>query len=206
MQSDTSGLTIPELDLELAPGTLGGKYTTLEGILEDIRANLETANPFALGDSSDSETRIRFAEFMGKLTDLPKVEKPFTFILDDPLGNSYIYAELGPKDPNMNIEKYERTFEQNEELGLNDINVDNYLDDEEDKKILQQEIEKDKLENNAREEAERNNNSNNTATREEIADKDKIEHAKVFGKVGGKITKDLEELNTVNNDTDSKHK
>lgn len=29
-------------------------------------------------------------------------------------------------DPNMTIETYERTWEQNEELGLNDIQVEGY--------------------------------------------------------------------------------
>lgn len=34
-------------------------------------------------------------------------------------------------DPNMTVEDYERTFEQNEELGLNDINTENYAVEEE---------------------------------------------------------------------------
>ena len=29
-------------------------------------------------------------------------------------------------DPEMTIEKYERTFEQNEELGINDMKTENY--------------------------------------------------------------------------------
>ena len=55
------------------------------------------------------------------------VERPFTVVLDDPLSNSYlqnIYAL--DEDPNMTVELYDRTFEQNEELGLNDIRVENY--------------------------------------------------------------------------------
>lgn len=32
-------------------------------------------------------------------------------------------------DPNMTIEMYDRTFEQNEELGLNDIKVEGYEED-----------------------------------------------------------------------------
>lgn len=31
-----------------------------------------------------------------------------------------------PADPNMEVVDYERTFEQNEELGLNDINTEEY--------------------------------------------------------------------------------
>lgn len=40
-KSETAGLSIPELDLELNCGTLGGAYTTVEGILEKILFNLK---------------------------------------------------------------------------------------------------------------------------------------------------------------------
>ena len=59
-------------------------------------------------------------------------ERPFTIILDDPLANSYIQNLYAPDpDPNMTIEFYDRTFEQNEELGLNDIKVEGYEEDAE---------------------------------------------------------------------------
>jgi len=62
------------------------------------------------------------------------VERPFTIILDDPLANSYIQSLYAPDpDPNMTTETYERTFEQNEELGLNDITVEGYEEDAKDK-------------------------------------------------------------------------
>lgn len=58
---------------------------------------------------------------------LKQVEKPFTVILDDPLANSYLQNLYAPDpDPNMTIEIYERTWEQNEELGINDMKVENY--------------------------------------------------------------------------------
>ncbi len=60
------------------------------------------------------------------------VERPFTLILDDPLANSYVQNLYAPDpDPNMTVESYDRTWEQNEELGLNDIKVENYQEDEE---------------------------------------------------------------------------
>jgi zinc finger protein len=43
----------------------------------------------------------------------------YTIVLDDPCGNSYIEGAT-------DIVKYERSFEQNEELGLNDIKTENY--------------------------------------------------------------------------------
>jgi len=61
------------------------------------------------------------------------VMSPFTFVLDDPLGNSFIFSELGvDKDPKLKVEHYQRTHDQNEELGLNDLHVnpEEYLDAE----------------------------------------------------------------------------
>ena len=57
-------------------------------------------------------------------------EHPFTLILDDPLANSYLQNLYAPDpDPNMTIESYDRTWDQNEELGLNDMKVENYEED-----------------------------------------------------------------------------
>ena len=43
------------------PGTLGGVYTTVEGLLEKIESNLKDGIPFA-GDSIDSDFRNRIDE------------------------------------------------------------------------------------------------------------------------------------------------
>ena len=52
-------------------------------------------------------------------------------ILDDPLANSYLQNLYAPDpDPNMEIITYERTWQQNEELGLNDMKVENYSGDD----------------------------------------------------------------------------
>lgn len=57
-------------------------------------------------------------------------DRPFTVILDDPLANSYLQNLYAPDDdPNMTVETYERTFDQNEDLGLNDIKVEGYEED-----------------------------------------------------------------------------
>lgn len=48
-----------------------------------------------------------------------------TIVLDDPLAASYIQNIYAPDpDPNMKIDYYDRSWEQNEEFGLNDIQVD----------------------------------------------------------------------------------
>jgi zinc finger protein len=43
-------ITIPELELELQHGTLGGVFSTMEGLMQKIYNNLSDDNSFA-GDS-----------------------------------------------------------------------------------------------------------------------------------------------------------
>ena len=55
------------------------------------------------------------------------VEMPFTVILDDPMANSFVQSLYAPDpDPQLSEESYDRSHEQNEELGLNDIQTENY--------------------------------------------------------------------------------
>jgi zinc finger protein len=58
-------------------------------------------------------------------------EIPFTLILDDPMANSHVQNLYAPDpDPNMEIVTYERTWQQNEDLGLNDMNLESYGGDD----------------------------------------------------------------------------
>jgi zinc finger protein len=66
----------------------------------------------------------RFATFLGRMKDAIDGKLPFTLILDDPLSASYIQNLYAPDpDPNMTIEEYERSYEQEEELGIADMRV-----------------------------------------------------------------------------------
>ncbi|KAF9003991.1 zf-ZPR1-domain-containing protein [Cyathus striatus] len=130
LKSETAGLSIPEIDLVLTHGTLGGRFTTLEGILDQVYEEL-SEKAFA-GDSSTAEGRKTFEDFLSGLKEVKTASRPFTLILDDPLANSYLQNIYAPDpDPNMTIVLYERTWEQNEELGLNDIKVEGYEEDAE---------------------------------------------------------------------------
>ncbi|KAG1734803.1 zf-ZPR1-domain-containing protein [Suillus lakei] len=135
LKSDTSGLSIPEIDLVLHPGTLGGRFTTLEGILDQVYEEL-TEKVFNTGDSgvADVDDRAEFQEFLRKLKQVKNAEIPFTLILDDPLANSHVQNLYAPDpDPNMEIVTYDRTWQQNEDLGLNDMNVESYSGDDDTK-------------------------------------------------------------------------
>ncbi|KAF9064592.1 zinc-finger protein zpr1 [Rhodocollybia butyracea] len=136
LKSETGGLTIPEIDLVLTHGTLGGRFTTLEGILNQVFEEL--SDKIFSGDSVSntpeaSEERQKFEKFLGALKEVKSAERPFTLIIDDPLANSYVQNLYAPDpDPAMVIELYDRTWEQNEELGLNDMKVEGYESDEAD--------------------------------------------------------------------------
>ncbi|NWW88863.1 ZPR1 protein, partial [Rhynochetos jubatus] len=126
LKSETCSVEIPELEFELGMGALGGKFTTLEGLLKDIR-DLVERNPFALGDSSTPSKAEKLQEFIGKLQEIVEGRTEAHVILDDPAGNSYLQNVYAPEeDPELRVERYDRTFEQNEDLGLNDMKTEGY--------------------------------------------------------------------------------
>ncbi|CAB0040592.1 unnamed protein product [Trichogramma brassicae] len=126
LKSETCYMRIPELDLEVSPTTLGGRFTTVEGVISAVRDQLSTSTVLT-GDSADTETTKRMDNFISQLNKILEGEMKVTLILDDPAGNSYIQslADSGTDD-RLTITKYERSFEQNDELGINDMKVDNY--------------------------------------------------------------------------------
>jgi zinc finger protein len=62
-----------------------------------------------------------------QLDSLRQGKTEFTLILDWPLANNYIYSQNYPDlDDQLTVEEYDRTFDQNEEMGINDMKVDKY--------------------------------------------------------------------------------
>ena len=107
VKSASCSVTIPQYKLTIPPSQ--GQLATL--ILDDPLANLYLQNLYA-------PEKVKTAEW------------PFTLILDDPLANSYLQNLYAPDpDPNMETIVYDRSWDQNEELGLNDIKVENYSAD-----------------------------------------------------------------------------
>lgn len=125
IKSDTAMVIVPELELELASGTLGGLVTTVEGLLQQISENLKRASGFNLGDSAGTWEKQKWQEFEIKLRKLLEVEQPWTLTLDDALANSFIapITDIYEDDLQLQSEEYERTWQQNEDLGLNDMDT-----------------------------------------------------------------------------------
>ncbi|ETN82374.1 hypothetical protein RB195_013849 [Necator americanus] len=129
LKSDTCSMRIPELDLEVGSGALCSRFTTVEGLLSATRDQLSTQSSFFMGDSASSNERSQIVKLMEEFDDILSLKKVVTLVLDDPAGNSYIQSLNAPlEDPRLTKEFYERTFEQNDELGLNDMKVENYGD------------------------------------------------------------------------------
>lgn len=127
LKSETCNMSIPELELDGGYAALGGRFTTVEGVLQATRDQIVSSTTL-IGDSSDKESVDRMKSFVDKLDSVLKGTMPVTLVLDDPAGNSYIQSlsETGGNDERLKITRYERNYDQNEELGLNDMNVDDY--------------------------------------------------------------------------------
>lgn len=127
LKSDTCSLYIPELECEVGPSALGGRFTTVEGILTAMKNQIE-GNDIMFQDSSDEAFKNRFKGFIEKFDQIIDLEATATLVLDDPAGNSYVQSlsDTEELDDKLKVFRYERTYEQNEELGLNDIKTENY--------------------------------------------------------------------------------
>ncbi|KAI9773994.1 MAG: nucleolar zinc-finger protein [Geoglossum umbratile] len=142
LKSESCHLSSPELTLSVQPGTLGGRFTTVEGLLtqirDDLRSNIydmdgrpHTSTP---GDSLDEGTKSKWGIFFTSLDLAIKAEKKFTIILEDPLAASYVQSLTAPDpDPQLTIESYDRTDEEEEDLGLKDMKVEGYEEGPQDK-------------------------------------------------------------------------
>lgn len=133
LKSDSCALHSPELEVEVQPGTLGSKFSTVEGLLTEIRDQLhgqiydidDTTN--GGGDSMASSDKDKWQRFFGRLDSAINGEMKFNITLEDPMGNSYVQDLCAPaNDPQLNIEEYTRTEEEEEELGLKDMKTEGY--------------------------------------------------------------------------------
>lgn len=129
LKAESCAMSCPELSLSVEPGTLGGRFTTVEGILTQVRDDLKSSI-FDVGDGGDSmdmTTKSKWSEFFDKLSSAINGEVKFTIILEDPLASSYVQSFTAPEpDPKIQVEDYERTEEEMESLGLNDMKTEGY--------------------------------------------------------------------------------
>ncbi|XP_024973720.1 zinc finger protein ZPR1-like isoform X3 [Cynara cardunculus var. scolymus] len=116
VKSETATIKIPQLDFEIPPESQRGSLSTVEGILvrgvDELQALQEERKKV------DPQTAEAIDEFIHKLRACATGNSSFTFILDDPAGNSFIENPYAPSpDPSLTIDFYERTPEQQALLG-----------------------------------------------------------------------------------------
>jgi len=134
LKSETCALKSADLGLEVHAGTLGGRFTTVEGLLTQVRDQLhgqifDVGNEdFQGGDSIPADTKAQWDAFFGKMDKALNVEMGFSLTLEDPLANSFVQL-LEDNDQQVVSEEYERSEEEMEELGLNDMKVEGYEND-----------------------------------------------------------------------------
>ncbi|OAA49012.1 zinc finger protein zpr1 [Beauveria brongniartii RCEF 3172] len=140
LKSETCGLECPELQLQVNPGTLGGRFTTVEGLLTQVRNDLHgqifdaNGQSGQGGDSVVSSDRTQWDTFFEGLDAAIRGDKKFSVILTDPFASSFVQPLVDPPapDPKITRTKYKRTIEEEEELGLGDMKVEGYEEVEQD--------------------------------------------------------------------------
>jgi zinc finger protein len=109
VKSEYATIRIPELDFEIPPQTQKGSINTVEGFLarsimgiSELQEERRRYNP---------EIAAKLDEFIAKLQDYADAKVlPFTFLLIDPSGNSFIQNPNAPKvDPSLKEDKFMRT-------------------------------------------------------------------------------------------------
>lgn len=129
LKAESCAMSCPELNLSVEPGTLGGRFTTVEGLLTQVRDDLRSSI-FDVGDGGDSmesASKSKWNVFFDQLGSAIDGNEKFTIILEDPLASSYVQSFTAPEpDPQIKVEDYERTDEEEEELGLKDMKTEDY--------------------------------------------------------------------------------
>lgn len=128
LKSETCEVRIPSLGFVSSAGSQsGGRFTTLEGLLTNVKDQLKSLNPFGLGDSPAlfNENLKTFLTSLDKI--ISGEQLGVQIILDDPAGNSYIQNLYAPDpDPELEVVHYERTEEQNDALGISYMKTEGY--------------------------------------------------------------------------------
>ena len=141
--SSHSSIRIPELDFEIPPREMKqsllqneqlaveahgmGGLTTVEGILSQVHTDISANIESLAASPEDSEYASALRGFLGRLEELMRGERPFTFVLSDISGNAYISAlEIGTQQTpeealrsgKLAVRKRERTHAEDVRLGI----------------------------------------------------------------------------------------
>jgi zinc finger protein len=75
----------------------------------------------------DSASKEKWNAFFSQLDSAINGDVKFVIVLEDPLASSYVQSFTAPApDPQIKVEDYERTQDEEEELGLRDMKTEGY--------------------------------------------------------------------------------
>ncbi len=120
VKSEHATIKIPELDLEIPPMTQKGTVNTIEGFLVKTIEGLSDLQEDRR--KYDPQTAAKIDDFIQKIQEFVDGRRyPFTVIMEDPSGNSFIQNPNAPnKDNYMKTEFFPRTTEDYVTMGYNE--------------------------------------------------------------------------------------
>ncbi|KAJ6653190.1 hypothetical protein lerEdw1_010063 [Lerista edwardsae] len=117
VKTDCATASVPELDFEIPAFSQKGALTTIEGLIDRAITGLEQDQPARR--ETDADVAGKIDEFIAKLKRLKEVDSTFTFVLDDPSGNSFVENPHAPqRDEALVVSHYRRTAQQAAMLGI----------------------------------------------------------------------------------------
>jgi singapore isolate B (sub-type 7) whole genome shotgun sequence assembly, scaffold_7 len=112
IKGDNCTISIPEIQLDIPASTQRGDLNTVEGVISRVADQLRQEQPYR--KETCPEVYEQIEAFCKRLDALSSgAELPFTLIVDDPSGNSFVENPYLPKkDPHCRVFHYYRTKEQ----------------------------------------------------------------------------------------------
>ncbi|KAL6776315.1 hypothetical protein ACKKBG_A20640 [Auxenochlorella protothecoides x Auxenochlorella symbiontica] len=118
IKSENATISIPELEFEILGsntpclGLTRGDVSSVRDVLLTSITNLQMNQ-----HERAPETAEAIESFLTELQKLTEGQQPFTLVMDDPSGNSYIET-TGDGDAALTVEQYERSVRQALAIGL----------------------------------------------------------------------------------------
>ncbi|KAF8774891.1 Zinc finger protein ZPR1 like protein [Argiope bruennichi] len=117
VKTEWASIIIPELEFEIPAQSQEGTVTTVEGIVERACSGLCSKLDYLKVE--DPESAVKLEEFIAQMTKLKNGDTPFTFILRDCSGNSFLENLNAPlPDPQLEVSHFERSREEALMLGI----------------------------------------------------------------------------------------
>ncbi|MES1921089.1 nucleolar zinc-finger protein, partial [Bonamia ostreae] len=114
VRTDSTVVSIPEIEFVSYQGPNIGEITTTEGLLIKFKEQIESIYKRELENKKLTEKlKKSYQKNISDLKDLAELKKPFTMNFKDVLGD--VYVEKLKNDQNLKIDFFERTKEQNAE-------------------------------------------------------------------------------------------